>query len=542
MSTEYHLTIDEGLKLGIKPYEGNRRNSQFLTEALNVECWENGLLGKEDITDPFTSYPETASYPYPQLFVGKSVTLLAYETAIYSVDTSSGVGSWTASILDIYDAEDTTVGMSIPEGVEPWQFVDLDTCWYLLSSKGIIFKHHKSGLITGGVDVALFSNSFTAVAGCAFNGRIILGGFVPSEVWNSVWQSLFTHWLSQLPTSASFSFDSSIDAPGENWVMWSSIGGSDIPLMFLDVDMVTSPGVLGSTPGYGEDEPYIFQALRRNELGWVPLPFQGSVLALKALSNGVVAYCENGVALLFPVIEPFPTFGIKVLCRVGITDKSAVGGNESIHVFLDTTGNLWTVTAEGAKRLGYKDEFSSYISNIHMIFFDEVKERFYITTGSVAVAKSSCYILTKHGLSGSINSRHLTGLSFYDGSLVGIHSALSVPYKYVLVTTEIQDMKYRGEKVINRVELGISHNNDYDIADHIAIVIYSRSSTDSDFTASDSFYADSYGICNDIRISGVEFKIRVVVSCTTGDATTGFSLDYINVWYDVIDKRFRRGI
>ena len=545
MGTEYHVTIDDGLRRGLKPYQGSMRNSELLTQATNVEIRETGLVGLEDIENPFASYPEVVSYPFPQLFIGKGVTLLVYETSIYSVDMSPGVGSWTTTLLTVWDALDISLEKVIPAGEEPWQFIDMHDFWYLSSSKGILFKVHKDGMFTGGSDKVFFTSDFVSTAGCFHRGRVVLGGFVKSEFWNTTWGSLFTYWLGNLPAEFNPDFDIDIDAPGENWVMWSSIGGGDVPLMFIYPEFVMTPGVVGGTSGYGEAEPYIFQALRRNELGWAPLPFQGEVLSLKSLGKNVVAYCEKGVALLTQVSSPFPTFGIEVLSEIGIIDKSAVAGDEKEHVYVDAKGAIHRVTNQGDQRLGYEDFLSDYLTNTIFVNFEPDRRRFYITTGSTDIVDkdNAVFILNSQGLSGCSSFIKVSSVNHIDGSLIGVFTdPISLYYKSVDIITEVLEMKYRGEKMITHVDLAMKHNSLYDVVDNAYVYILAKSGGDDSFTQYGPYAINEYGVCPDIRISGNEIKVRIYLTSTSGNAYVDFELDRIDVWYEITDKRWRRGI
>lgn len=537
MATEQHFTIDKELLVGVKPYEKNIINGEALQVAYNVEVTPHGLIEVSPFTLPFSALPETFSFPFPQLFFGKSVTLLVYATSIYEIDTSAGVGSWTCTKLTVYDTY-TGVEQDFDAGTEPWHFVDLEDFWYLICPTWILFKTHEAAFFTEGTDVVRATNVLPCKTGTYHRGRILLGGFTQDEFWNSTWGSFWTHYL---PDVGGFNPAQNrlIDAPGERYVLWSSIGGGDFPLALIYPDIYET-GIYQNTDGYSSTDPFILHALRKGELGWIPLPFQGPVLALRPLGNNVVAYCENGVALLKKVSDPIPTYGVEVLLRTGIVDRGGVGGNDSEHVFVDQVGEVYSLSEGGGlKSLGYVDEFNQRVSYQFMVNMIELgnRRKFYISSHGMT------YLLSPNGMSQQLCNPNLTSCVLTESTLVGISSAYSnVLSDYVYIMTEPFDMNYRGLKVIRRLQLGITFNNYSDLSP--TVIIYSRENVTDDYTVSDTFTISDEGIVEDIQTEGTDFKILLRMVTTTAGHTgyKDFSLKYIQVWYQITDRRFLRGI
>lgn len=544
MGAELSIPYTEALFAGIKPYEGSMCNAKRLLSAINVEVTPQGLVGAEDLTLPFASLPEDISFPFPQLFFGKSVTLLAYASNIYEVDTSGGVGSWTASLLTVYDTSDKVTQALFNAGTEPWHFVDCEDYWYLICPTAIIFKTHWTGLLAEDSGDAIFCHTELPLqTGLYTRGRIMIGGFAEhsaeANVWNATWGSLFTNWLTDATIAPSYNVAST--APNERYVMWSSIGGGDVPLMLIFPEFVSTPGPLAGTTGYSKDEPWIFGRLRRGEIGWMPMPFQGRVMELKALGNDVVAYCENGIALLYKVMSSFPTYGCKILSYTGLLSRGAVCGDESKHIFLDQQGELYTLSRDGISPLGFVDNFNTYVGGTVLIneVVKGIKKKYYLSSSS---SINGTYVLTSNGMSSITNQYQITSCAFTESTLIGIFNEHNTYVRCLAsFTTEPFDMGFRGIKTITRIKFGLTTGTG--TYTKTAIVYYKESVTDS-FTSAGSFTLDEEGVANDIRIGGVEFKVGLSVfdETNTVKGYEGFSCSYIDIDYQIIDRRWRRGI
>lgn len=559
MATEFHLEFKEGFKQGLRREDTNEKNSQLLTYLTNVRVTEHGLKAPIELRSPFSSFPETVVFPFPQLFVGKGVTLLAYDTSIYQVNSSWDDPTTPLSTWRRTGAGDL-IQADIPSTRGCWHFIDLGEFWMLTRDGTVvepgctIFYLHKEGMWSGGEDVVELQSTRTIGCGCSHRGRIILGRFDYGNFWNSTWGSLFTYWQNTAPSGAHTSFEAEVDAPGANYVMWSSIGGGDFPLCLFEghQDLVSTPGMLPATPGYSESEPWIFQALRRNEIGWMPMPFQGSVLAIKPLGNDVIVYGSNGIVRMSNVNVGL---GVAMSCQrisdVGILSESSIGGDEEQHVFIGVDGNLWTLYANGQlTRLGYK-EYMSYLDSSHTtIAFDQIYKHFYMTDGTyifLLTPQGLSQVTTYYFLTSVANVSHFSYPVAVCGFMLGYDEACEVN-----VSTDTFDMGHRGLKTITRVELGYNASDSASLKKRVNI-LYKLTEGDTwhysrDAVALSTDYSDGFPVNNDgiawCYVTGVEFQIWIEISSSDGAVYpySGFTLDWMNVWYMNVDKRFRRGV
>ena len=555
MSREYHFPIVEGLARGLRQYDYNSRNSQLLTQARNVLVGPFGLRALEDLTSPFKEsdgtdhIPSAIAFPFPQIFVGENITLLAYANAIYSVDTTTE-DYFEATKLAIFNVAGDAEAI-IPTSTEPWHFVDLKDYWMLTNPDATVYKFHKEGVVSGGVDLVKTQSNVQISTACTHKGRILIGGFESSPFWSASWTSLWTYWLAK--AGANYKFDATIDAPGENFVMWSSIGGGDVPQMLFDPDYFTGfLGVIPNNPAYNDEEPYVMQLLKRNELGWVPIPFQGRVQVLKPLGDNVVAYSENGVTLLTQVSEPYPTFGVVKLLGVGVQSRSVVAGDAKEHVFLAKDGKLYRLSGAGAiEELGYKECFSSWITDEDRIMasFQESDRKYffsgYSTIGDIALGGEGCYVLTRSGMSSMGAFANVISISELNGTVGAIAVERGVSYDWfdVVVQTDVIDLGKRGLKQIMRVELGLDSSNTSENVDFQVYVSY-RDSRSGSFSEEGPYKINDEGVAFP-EVTGSDFKIKVVIDVTqsgSGNSYDGFKLDYMNIWYQIVDKRYVRGL
>ena len=352
-------------------------------------------------------------------------------------------------------------------------------------------------------------------------------------------------------------FEIERDAPGANYVMWSSIGGGDFPLCLFYPELVTTPGMVDGVPRlnigkYGDEtaDPWIFEALRKNEIGWMPMPFQGSVLAIKPLGNDVVVYGENGIARMSNVhVGLGATLSCQRVADFGIATETSLGGDEDQHVFIGTDGNLWTLFANGQlTRLGYEEFLSTYKTSTTLISLDAVNRHFYICHGG------QTWLLTPQGMSQLTIYVGVSGIVHTAGSPAAVFTDYHTNYASndVVFETDTLDMGHRGLKTLTRVELGYSSTDSSSVTKRVFIRYRTTEGGLWAWSSSATAFKDEYGsgfpVNNDgvawCYITGVEFRIRVVIQASAHflNPHESFALDWMNVWYMNVDKRFRRGV
>src|SRR4030042_6688078 len=79
---EFTVPFRDGFKKGLKQWRRTPRGQEGLGTCYNLKPSEEGLRPYEYITNPTTA---TIDWPFPQLFLGQDVRILATATAIYEL-------------------------------------------------------------------------------------------------------------------------------------------------------------------------------------------------------------------------------------------------------------------------------------------------------------------------------------------------------------------------------------------------------------------------------------------------------------------------
>jgi hypothetical protein len=322
--------------------------------------------------------------PFPNFIKGMGDTILLYNnatsnTTLYNVDESD----WTVAAETTYDLYTPANSKAATAG-SSWHFIDMHTGWIAMNGACILIK-------TQWVDgnKVFVVDTMTIQTGCSFRGRVLCGGF-GSDFWDaSGWSATWANWLSKSQGMGL----AAVGTPGKNWVGWSSVGHADMPMMVLLHDeAISGQGITGA---HSSKRPLFFDQARKNEMGMRPMDWQGTVWNMKSLSSGVMVYGEDGVSALIPAGEPFPTFGLKEeIHRIGIASRSAVGGDQHRHLFLDANGTAWMVLADFTlQRLGYETLLEPLVGEDITIHFDPNRKEFYISS------EDDAFILSESGLS-----------------------------------------------------------------------------------------------------------------------------------------------
>ena len=279
------------------------------------------------------------------------------------------------------------------------------------------------------------------------------------------------------------SADVSIKAYQANWVEWSKIGD------------------------------YSFIRDKTNEAGDRPMEWNGWAWQVKQLEDLVIVYGDNGITVMNPVESPAATWGFKELGNVGIASPWSLSGNDFVHFFISSLGELWRFDKQGPVKLGFQ-EFLSPLTN-PVLLYDEPNNRLFISDGTSGFVYDT-------GLGGGY--AEITGVSpsYYVGSsvLVGIPANLM---------TDTIDLGHRGIKTITFVEIGT------DTTEDLYVSCDFRYTKKEAWRTSDWILTNPEGVAK-IDVAAVEFRIRV-----KQDTFDEIRLDYINVRHQRSDRRFLRG-
>jgi len=432
---EFGVMFDEGLRQGVRPFSTNPRNAQSLITCFNLKPDEMGLRPYQPITNPLSGVSD--DWPFPQLFLGQDVRVLATATAIYELT------NWTLGAAKLTVTEN-----------ERWELIDFGSHIILTNGTKLCIRDYAG---------AWTSNNYTTniprfSTGCNFNGQVVAGNI--KTTWHDC---------------------------GTGSIIWSKIGSVNF------------------TPDGS------------NEAGFRNIPWEGDVLKVKKLGKGVVVYCENGILVLVPFQQ---TFGMETLAAVGIPCKSAVGGNDNIHVFVDNDDNLWRLNKDfNLQLLGYREYMSLMTAANIVVEHDPLKREFHISDDSYG------YLLTEKGLCQCY--QEVTTVAVDNGVSYGVFDDEEDAEGRIV--TDIIDFGQRGNKTIELVEIG-----GYS-ASPIAVAADWRSNIAGSFTRSPSSPVNYNGAAT-VKVTAAEFRVAV-----TFDDYSDASLDYLHIRYKLSDRRFVRG-
>ena len=272
-----------------------------------------------------------------------------------------------------------------------------------------------------------------------------------------------------------------VELSKSNWVKWSDIGNLD------------------------------FTIGRSNVAGEMPMPWNGWVYDVRKLGGKVVVYGENGIALLTPIGEPAPAFGLKLLSNVGLKGRDCVCGTEDFHFFIDRSDMLQKLTPQGGmQRLDYS-EFLSLMSASTIMHYDTLEELLYICDGTYG------YVYSEDGL--GRGPATLTGLGRRGSVLYVTASHPHTITEPLQITTDALDFGVRTEKTVYWIDVG----TDQDIVDNLQVKLFYRREKDLDWSETDWVTCHKDGR-TPFRVTGVEFKISI-----RAQVYEYFEIDYVNV-------------
>jgi len=443
------------------------------------------------------------SHPFLQLFRGKKITLLVGETELFEVNESD----WSLNPIVTYDAYMPSIEKAITSG-GAWHFVDFHDVWFLFNGSCVIFKSnlHNFGILP---DEVFVQDEMTIGTGTAFRGRMLTGGFDSAAYYTDDWKHLMEEFKSMLPKGVGAE-----EYIGNNFVVWTSIGGGDLFWPFYPTLAMES----GEGDIFSFHKTPFFEALKRNDLGFMPMPWPGSVYNMKPLGKSVIVYGENGIAALNLVTEPIATFGLSEISNRGIISRSAVGGNESHHVFVDSAGYLCSISSkEGLRVLDYHEFFEGMAGEEVVVTYNERRNEFYIC------GENEGYVLANKGL----------------GSMYQLVNSLALTEDQIGISKDLGDT---GAVIVsNTLDLGVGINTITSIelsgkvdTDVWACVDY-RFDKSASFVRSTITPVNAQGWAR-MSVAGVDLRAVLIA-----EDYSGFNPDDIILKWKTTDKRNIRG-
>ena len=338
---EFYETISEALATGLYRSKELRPSKPGLSICINARPCEDGLrevVKPRDLTQD--ALGDITLWPFPAVFqyAGGSM-ILCTRTGIYTLEADVA-GTLTALL---------TSGIA----ANYWTMADFHGYFVLTDGTGAVYD-----AVIGTnppfpyYTVAANSNMPALYAVCNFNGMLVGVG------------------------------KSGNTGDGDrNWVWYSHIGGAARDALFTMGEGSDAGNFQLNTPGHG--------------------------LQVKKLSFGgrdaVIVYGERSITQLVPNDgNPVFAFGQRQLASFGIAGVYAVAGDDNMHIFVSSAGDVWRLNAQGLEKLGYSRHIHPMIA-MHepaiegqharvVVTHNPFDDEFYICDDEVG------YVLTKTGL------------------------------------------------------------------------------------------------------------------------------------------------
>lgn len=294
---------------------------------------------------------------------------------------------------------------------------------------------------------------------CAYNGQLIVGGFLTP--WNDA---------------------------GVSTVGWSDIGSA-----IFDLDMKNTSGFADLT---------------------------GTVLCVKALDNGFMAYTTNSVWRFVAVSEPVVGFGKQHYAEIpGIASRSAVAGHERQHVMVDSFGQLWKIQfGQEPKLLGYEEFFRPMLGHEIIATYRKDEDAYYFTDGNVS------YRWDEYGLcrlwqsvTSQWNDNGQAYAYFHDIDNQGFE-----------LVSDVLDFGFRGRKTLTSVEIGGSFDKP------VFVSADWRAHNEKYFRSLPWKRLNPNGFVR-LPVTADEFRIKI------NSQSKRAEIDYVMVKYQITDRRNLRG-
>ena len=525
---------------GLRRFNKSRRMQGQFFDLFNLKPTQFGLVPFDPMIMPISLANNGLSdetFPFPQLFIGKKHTFILGRNRIFYVNPLD----WTQLYqLTTYDAASPLVEKSIATGGS-WEFIDFWDTWLFTNGVCTIFGSGQDTMLGNSFKVYV-QDTVPVACGVDHKGRAIFGGFTMGSFWDSTWQTFWNAWDSTNQdtgiSSSRLEEGNTVTMPiGDQWIWWSSIGGGDMLMLFYPTLFGTTGHV--TTSGYDATKPIILDILKKNEQGFMPMPFQGRVTAIKPLGNFLIVYSTEGVAAIDPVVSPAPTYRTKNLQLGGISSRGAVAGDDKNHVYMDKSGLLMRIKANlEVEPLGYreylftsigKDVLISHVNNPQNL--DSFGE-FYISDGS------KNWGLTENGL--FQHGQSITSAYYFQGVTMGLGSELYNPVDVVgRIGQDIIDFKLPGFKTIEHIRL-VGRETLWSEEDSIALTVALdyryKMGDDQSWNTTSYKGVNKEGVVT-FPVTALEFRLRILI-CDYEN----LDIEYAEFSIKHGDKRYKRSV
>ena len=473
---EYSIKLRDELKFGLRNDVRSGKNKAELSFLRGLRPDSSGLvanLRSERILDELGDI----NFPFPQVFKFNRTTIVATLDALYYYDD---IGEVLTPIV-CYSVDDTDVEEEIV-GNGLWHFADMHDSWMLTNGENAVFLVPFSKFVANGVDKVLLTRNIVNTC-CYYKGRLITGGFCEDDVY-PVFNPL---------------------KPGD--YRYSAIGGGDCFTDFV-------PSLRYNI--YREDT-------KRNDSGFATALGRGNVVCVKKLGEYLVVYSTESVVAYQMVLAPDSVLGGKIIeLENGPVNRSAVGGDENEHIYLDKNRCLWRLDGNlKLKRHGYEEFFEAFdeCADISILLSPtdskDQGRNYYISDGYRS------FLLSNNGLSES-SIIHTAISKFIQGKLYGTFSGVDSTFELI---TDVIDIELRAFKMLEFVEVGYS--NITNLRSEV-LASYDNGVTFKSFGLR---LHNSEGFANH-HVSAPDFKIRL-----TGDINKNSVVSHLTMRWKLDDKR-----
>ena len=271
--------------------------------------------------------------------------------------------------------------------------------------------------------------------------------------------------------SAVCEFEGRVAGASGNFLHWSRVGAAD-----FEIDETGSAGK-------------------------ILMPFGGNILNLKRLGASLMVYGEDGICKVMHNLDPTPTLSRLSNLDFGLISPMACGGNNNVHVFVDSSGGLWRATPDQIKLLGYYEFFSEMVGEDVVVVFNPLTQEFYISDGF------SSYVLTRWGLGET--KQAITG-GFPSDSQAGfvvMKSETAIGDKVSIISSIIRQ-SLGGMQTITNLAAYV------DGPEFVELGVLSRSGQNQEFRGPSLVKSSPSGWAH-CSVSGTEFKLKIEFSASS---------------------------
>ncbi len=529
MAKEFTLNFEQTLQNGLRRDDRSRINSPGFVELINLKPSPFGLAVPTELSNSFSNFSQAVSWPFPQIFRGRNITLIAEETTLRSVNESTTA----TTVITTWNATDNTSQLALTSGGGAWQFTEIGDSWFLTNIENIVIFVPQNGtkVVTASDKVI---NTISKIGETLLWGGVTAASFFASQDWTDIFNAwkiyLDEHGMrgvyidEDLAADTSFVFYGTNAGAGTNW-----------PLV-LELALMGYP----TSAQHARIQETLLDRIRSGEMGMLPLDTQGPVYRIEEIGNSAIAFCADAVVRL-----DFSGGNLvqSALNTIGVGSRTAAGGSVKKLAYVDNKDFLWTISSGlESSREGFEEFMDNLTIASTLVVHDEENDEFHISDGTAATGASS-FILTSAGLSqtarnvtsiihsGSVTSAFSSAPDFGAVSLDG--DGATIADGDFLGVTEAIDFGINGQKQITSIQLtavGVSNLS---------------AALDYNYDNSDTFTRTAFVSANDENIvwlllpGNTATKFRIVVR---GTPTIAAKMEQISVKWQAVDLKGQRGL